>query len=257
MFKAAKLFAAAAEWLFCGLLLAGAANAGAPFRTDDPGVPGYSHWEFFTFSTGTHVKEDTSAALPAWEFNYGVFPNAMIHVVAPVAFDSPAGRPTVFGSGDTELGFKYRFIEQEKSGTGLSIGAFPLIQLPSGDQDKGLGAGHVRAFLPIWIQKDFGDWTTYGGGGYWINKNNLYGDKDYWFAGWLLQRKISDKLAIGSEIFYQTANTVNGVDSAGVNVGGQYDFDEHHHLLFSVGRGFLHARETNMYSWYLGWQITY
>jgi hypothetical protein len=33
-----------------------------------------------------------------------------------------------------------------------------------------------------------GDWTTYGGGGYWINQGRV-DDKNYWFFGALLQRK--------------------------------------------------------------------
>jgi hypothetical protein len=27
----------------------------------------------------------------------------------------------------------------------------------------------VQAFLPVWLQKSFGDWTIYGGGGYGLN----------------------------------------------------------------------------------------
>jgi hypothetical protein len=41
---------------------------------------------------------------------------------------------------------------------------FPLLELPTGNEHRGLGAGHVSAFLPIWVQKSFGEWTTYGGG---------------------------------------------------------------------------------------------
>lgn len=257
MAKRARLFSVASLGLFCSALMAGSANAGPPFRTDDPEPVDYQHWEFYTFSTGTHVSGDTSGVLPAWEFNYGIFPNAMLHVVAPVAFDSPAGGPMVFGKGDLELGFKYRLIEQDKNGSRPSVGIFPLVEVPSGNEERGLGAGHPSVFLPVWIQKDFGDWTTYGGGGYWFNKNDNFGDKDYAFVGWLLQRKITEKLSLGGEIFYQTASTVDGFDSAGFNIGGQVDFDEHNHLLFSAGRGFLHAQETNLYSWYLGWQITY
>lgn len=256
-FKGGRLLSRAALALWAGVLISSPALAGPPFRTDDPEPVDYHHWEFYTFTTGTHVTDDTSGVLPAWEFNYGVFPNAMVHVVAPVAFDSPSGGPTLFGFGDIELGFKYRLIEQDKNSARPSIGVFPLIEVPTGDQDRGLGAGYTRAFLPIWIQKDFGDWTTYGGGGYWINKSDTYGGKDYWFAGWVLQRKITDKLSLGGELFYQTADTVDGVDSVGFNLGGQFDVDEHNHLLFSAGRSLTHASETNLYSWYLGWQITY
>ena len=124
-------------------------------------------------------------------------------------------------------------------------------------RNRRLGSGHARVFLPVWMQKSFGEWTTYGGGGYWINQDKNLGDKNYWFFGWLLQRKITEKLTLGGEIFHQTADTEAGVDSTGVNLGGIYDFDEHNHLLFSAGRGFQNASETNLYSWYLAWQITY
>jgi len=39
----------------------------------------------------------------------------------------------------------------------------------------------VQAFLPVWMQKDVGDWTVYGGGGYWINPGA--GQKNWWFTG--------------------------------------------------------------------------
>ena len=62
----------------------------------------------------------------------------------------------------------------------------------------------MAAFIPIWLQKDFGDWTTYGGGGYWINPGP--GNRNYWFAGWLLQRQVTKQLALGAEVFHQTAS---------------------------------------------------
>ncbi len=249
--------ACCAAGLFWLLIALHPANAGPPFRTDDPEPVEYQHWEFYTFSTGTHVSGDTSGVLPAWEFNYGLIPNGQLHIVAPVAFDSPSGGSTLFGYGDTELGFKYRFIDEDKDGTLPQVGIFPIVELPTGNQNRHLGAGHVRLFLPVWVQKSFGDWTTYGGGGYWINQDDDLGDKNYWFFGWLLQRKVTEKLTLGGELFHQTADTEGGGDSTGFNIGGFYDFDEHNHLLFSAGAGLQNASQTNLYSWYLGYQVTY
>jgi hypothetical protein len=231
-----------------------AATAGPPFMTDDPEPVDYQHMEFYTFSSGSHVSGDTSGVGPAWEFNYGLIPNGQFHVIAPLAFDSPAGGPSQFGYGDTELGFKYRFIEEAASRP--MVGVFPLVEIPTGDQASGLGAGHLRAFFPLWLQKSFGDWTTYGGGGYWINRGAGSDDKDYWFFGWLLQRKVTEKLVVGGEIFHQTAMTIDGKDSTGFNLGAVYDFDDNDHLLVSAGRGFENASTTNLYSWYLGYQYT-
>ena len=67
-------------------------------------------------STGTRISGVTSGILPGFEFNYGLIPNGQLHIVAVTAFDRLAGNPTHFGYGDTEVGFKYRFIEEDKDG---------------------------------------------------------------------------------------------------------------------------------------------
>jgi hypothetical protein len=60
--------------VLCSLLMSGRAMAGPPYRTDDPEPVDYQHWEYYTFTTGTHIREDTSGVGPAAEFNYGLIP---------------------------------------------------------------------------------------------------------------------------------------------------------------------------------------
>ena len=90
--------------------------------------------------------------------------------------------------------------------------------------------------------------------GYWINQGHV-DDKNYWFFDTLLQRKITDKLSVAGEIFYQTANMVEGHYSTGFNFGAIYDFNEHDHFLFSAGRGLQNADTTNDFSWYVGFLL--
>jgi hypothetical protein len=229
--------------------------AGPPFRTDDPEPVDYQHWEVYAFSTGTHLQGDINGILPGVEINYGAAPNLQLHVIAPLAFDKPAGSGMRTGYGDTEFGAKYRFLQEDENGWLPQAGVFPLIEAPTGDARRGLGTGHTHAFLPLWIQKSFGDWTTYGGGGYWINPGG--GNKNYWFAGWLLQRQVTKQLAIGGELFHQTAVTIGGHDSSGFNLGGIYDITDNHHILFSAGRGIQNASTTNQFSYYAGYQLTF
>jgi hypothetical protein len=243
------------------VLPAGRATAGPPFQTDDPEPVPYQHFEFYTLSTGTAIHGGTSGVGPAWEFNYGLIPNGQVHIIAPLTFDSPAAGRSQFGYGDTELGFKYRFVDEDKNGSRPMIGVYPLVELPTGNESLGLGAGNLRAYFPLWIQKSFGDWTTYGGGGYWINHGDDTLNRDYWFFGWLLQRQVTKQLAIGGEIFHQTATVVfggteSGAATTGFNIGAIYDFDEHNHLLVSAGAGLQNAAATNLFSWYIGYQIT-
>lgn len=231
------------------------ASAGPPFRTDDPEPVDLGHWEVYGFTSGTQIRGDTGGALAGLEVNYGAAPNLQLHLIAPLSFDSPAGAPTQVGAGDVELGGKYRFLTPGEDDWYPQVGIFPLLEIPSGDATRGLGGERLRTFLPVWLQKDFGNWTSYGGLGYWINPGT--GNRDYWFAGWLLQYQFTSSLALGVEIFHQTADSVDGGEETGFSLGGIYDFSEHYHLLFSGGRGLQQATMTNQASWYLAIQSTF
>src|ERR1035441_7319391 len=61
-------------WCIAVALLPTSAIAGPPFRTDDPEPVDYTHWEFYTFTSGTHISGDTSGVGAAFEFNYGLIP---------------------------------------------------------------------------------------------------------------------------------------------------------------------------------------
>ena len=65
-----------------------------------------------------------------------------------------------------------------KNGAAPEAAFYPLIELPTGNRQRGLGAGFFRAFPPFWIGKNLGDWLTCGGG-YWLNQNKGYGDRNY------------------------------------------------------------------------------
>ncbi len=237
------------------LLVPISAWAGPPFRTDDPEPVEYHHWEIYTFSQATHIKGDTAGVLPGLDMNYGLIPEAHFHVTTPFMFDKADGSDTQSGYGDTEIGMKCRLIKEEENGWRPQIAIYPAVDLPTGDKDKGFSTGREREFLPVWLQKSFGVWTTYGGGGYWINPGE--GNKDYWFFGWTLVRKVNDKLRLGGEIFYLTADAVEGISSSGCNLGVTYDLTENHHLLFSAGRGIQHVATTNEFSYYVAYQLTF
>jgi hypothetical protein len=176
------------------------ATAGPPFLTDDPEPVDYGHWEIIGFSMGTSVQGDAAGSLPGVEINYGALPNMQLHVKAAVAFNRQS-TGTEFGYGDTEFGVKYRLINPGEDDWWPQLAVYPVLIAPSGNTERGLGSGAIHAFLPLWVQKDFGKWTTYGGGGYGINPG--LGNRNYWFFGWQLQRQVTDHLALGAEIFHQ------------------------------------------------------
>lgn len=239
--------------LFAALLAPSLALCGPPFRTDDPEAVEYGHAEFYVFYQQTLARDGRSGTVPGFEFNYGAYEHIQLHVIAPYAFDAPSGQSATHGYGDTELGVKWQFTDETESTP--MIGIFPLVEIPTGNSDRGLGNGASQVFLPVWLQKKWGEFQTYGGGGYWVN--NGIGNKNYWFVGWQAQYDFSDHLTLGAELFYNTATVVGESSSTGFNVGGYYNFDEHNHLLFSAGKGVQNAAQTNRVSTYIGYQWTF
>src|SRR5579864_1055972 len=103
--------------------------AGPPFRTDDPEPVEYQRWEFNGFSQATHVRGDTSGALPGVEVNYGAVPDVQLHILAQAGFDKPSGGRWHSGFGDTEFGVKYRFVQEDPAGWRPMVGIFPAIDV--------------------------------------------------------------------------------------------------------------------------------
>ena len=206
-------------------------QAGPPFATDDPEPVELRHWEVYLGAQYEHGNDGAGGTLPHVEVNYGAAPNLQLHLIAPVAFDVPAGASRQFGYGDTEVGAKYRFLEEADGRP--QVGVFPLVEIPTGDTSRGLGAGHTQVFLPVWLQKTLGTWTTYGGAGYWINPGA--GNRNWWFMGWLIQKQVRPNLTVGAEIFHETAQTSGGGSATKANVGIIWDLDKKRHVLASVG----------------------
>ena len=232
----------------CGLLCL-PALAGPPFKTDDPVPVDLGHLEFYVFALGQHAPGDSSGQAPASEFNYGILPDTQFHIAAVLAYDRSAGAPIQRGFGDTEVGVKYRFVHETDAMPQISF--YPIVEIPTGNADKGLGAGHTQVYLPIWIQKSWGPWTTYGGGGWWRNPGD--GNRNWTFAGWLLQRDLGERATLGGELFHTTAATAGAPSSNGFDLGGQVNFGEKHHVLFSAGRNF--SGQAQSY-FYVGYQFT-
>lgn len=227
-------------FLWLVFAFAATAFAGPPFLTDDPEPVPFKHLEAYLFSTVDAMRGQTDITAPAFEFNVGVFPNLQVHLVIPIVYAGPADAPSAYGLGDIEFGVKYRFIQESEHRP--MVGIFPMIEIPSGNADRGLGNGRAWWKLPLWLQKSWGAWTTYGGGGYVINPAST--QRNYWFSGWLLQRDIGKKLTLGGEIFGQGKSSDDTRSFAVFNLGGFFKIRPNLQLLFTGGRSFAGGRHT-------------
>jgi len=224
-----RRLAATALSLACTALL-----AGPPYLTDDPEPVDLHRWEAFLFATGQSAQGLRSGLGPALEVNYGPFQNAQLQLQVPMAFSGDQDGRHHRGYGDTQLGFKYRFKEETEGAPQLAL--YPQIQAPTGEAAEGLGAGHWRVFLPLWLQKSFGKWTTYGGGGWWRNPGA--GNRDYTQWGWLLQRELREDCSLGAEVFHQGAATQGARPTTTWNLGFEAPLAPHLQVVGSAGRVF-------------------
>ena len=241
--------AAAAVAMAVLLSAARLAAMGPPFQTDDPEPVPFRHWEFYLASIGFHDMGQTFTTAPHIEVNYGALPGLQLHMIAPFTYSKVSGAPAEYGYGDTELGAKYRFVNE--TATRPEIGTFPLVEVPTGNAALGLGSGHTQIFLPIWVQKSWGHWTSYGGSGLWRNPGP--GNKNWNFSGIELQRDAGKFGWLGGEIFHTTAAQVGGQGGPSFNIGGQFDFSKVNHLIFSAGRNLTGPRQD---LWYVAYYVT-
>lgn len=231
--------------LFCIIicLITDTSVAGPPFLADDPEPVDFHHWEIYLFSSldkNQIAAEEPDLQAPAFEADWGALPNLQLHLVVPYVWSLPPAAPANNGIGDIEAGVKYRFIQE----TNIlpQIGIFPLVELPAGDANRKLGNGKAWYKLPLWLQKSWGRWKAYGGGGYAINpaKNT----RNYPYAGCLLQKDLNEHLTLSAEVFSQGAVSTQSRSFTIVNAGGYYHFTKQMSLLFSAGHSVLGEQHT-------------
>jgi hypothetical protein len=226
------------------------ALAGPPYMTDDPEPTDYRHFEIYTFTNGTATRDSTSGDAGI-DFNYGGAPNLQLTATVPAAYNVPSWGPSALNLGNVELAAKYRFLTQQNFG--LDVAIFPRVFLPSAS--SAVGEQHASFLIPLWMEKDWGQWSAFGGGGCEINRG---GDSEnFCLMGAVVTRQIIPSLQMGLEIFHQTPDTQGGLATTSLGVGLRYDLNDNFHLLGYLGRGVQNVEQTDQFNWYTSILFTF
>lgn len=217
--------------LVAALMLASAATAaiaGPPYLTDDPVPTDTGHWELYGFTGGEGRRSDVDADLGI-DLNYGAVKDVQLTATLPLNFSHDRMDGWRGGSGDVEVGAKYRLINNGKAG--VSVAIFPRLILPTASHSP---SERTRILLPAWIEKDFpGDTSIFGGGGFEFNPGA--GKRDFWEAAVALTHDLDKKVSVGGELAWQQPDVAGGTNQTRVGVGGIVKLSEHYSLLFSGG----------------------
>ena len=221
------LMAAAGFALMC----AAPVLAGPPYQTDDPEPTDLHHWEIYNFAAvdGRHSEFDGAAGV---DLNYGAAKDLQLTATLPMAFSHAPDTGWRGGRGDVEIGAKYRFINDDQAG--LQAAVFPRVILPTSSRD--LGGRRARLLLPLWVQKDLGKTSFFGGGGYEINSGG--GNRNLWQAGLAVTHDFSDRLQLGTEVNWQSPDERGANDSVGVDLGMIRNLGGPYALLVAAGPTF-------------------
>jgi hypothetical protein len=218
--------------------------------TDDPEPTDYRHFEIYTFTNGTATRDSTSGDAGI-DFNYGGAPNLQLTATVPAAYNVPSWGPSALNLGNVELAAKYRFLTQQNFG--LDVAIFPRVFLPSAS--PAVGEQHASFLIPLWMEKDWGQWSAFGGGGCEINRG---GDSEnFCLMGAVVTRQIIPSLQMGLEIFHQTPDTQGGLATTSLGVGLRYDLNDNFHLLGYLGRGVQNVEQTDQLNWYTSILFTF
>ena len=218
------------------------AQGGPPYYTNDPGTPGNKQWEinlgYMPFLYDTQSISHT----PDVDINFGLgdriqltFENAWLRV------DNPLGNPQ-YGLGQDQLGFKWRFYDNEKSGFAMSV--FPQVSLNNPDSSvrRGITPRGASLILPVEFSKKIGPIDLNWEVGY----NAVHLGSDGYLAGLVVGHEFTNNFEMDAE-FYSVGQFHPAVNSDTFGIGARYKIHPPFILLLMAGRSVEAARNGQPY----------
>lgn len=221
-----------------------AAQAGPPFRTDDPETPGNRHWEINFGWIGDRGAGAGNYQVPDVDVNYGWGDRIQLKYELPIAIHEdrpaaatealpgPTGGPgtaatpghVVGGLGESLLGVKWRFYEHRPAQAGkqgeapeanFSVSTYPQLSLdnPTRSVPRGVVTPGPQFLLPIEINARIGPVRVDGEAGYWFTNSQV---PQSWIRGLVVGHEFSERLELYGEIYdQQDANRTGTLPGVG------------------------------------------
>ena len=235
---------------FCGgMPLTAWPQAGPPLVSDDPGTAPDGHWEINIATIGARTPALKQLTLPDADLNYGWGDSVQLKIDTPWVLSEPDGHAMQSGVGTTQLGIKWRFIDQKTAG--FSMSTYPQLTtnfMPSSYRRGITDAGKVW-FLPIEASTELAGFRLDGELGRYLSSIGA----DAWAAGFIVSRGCAPQL----ECLVEIRETIEPHSAQTLlNVGGRRELGDALALLFALGRDFgPSSRDHQTVLFYLGIQV--
>lgn len=164
--------------------------------------------ELYLFSRSDTSPRDRTTVAPGFEIDDGFARRLTARLTIPYNWYTPTMGPQGIGLGDIAAALGYEIVTE--SATRPQVGIFPAVTFATGSLESG-GNGRTWYSVPLYVEKSWSRWTIYATGG--VALNSAPGQLNYGFAGALLRRNLSDRVALAASVWSQGA-TVAGGDHA-------------------------------------------
>lgn len=226
---------------FCLLVFSTPVLSGPPLQTSDTGTPGNRHWEINVGLSGEKASSHFLLAIQAVDLNYGLGERIQLKYEVPWIFSKEEGGETQNGLGNSVLGVKWRFQDEDRQG--ISMSTYPQVEFntSSSSVDKGLVDKGTKWILPLEAEKKIGLVNVTGELGFIYSPEN----ENQWFYGLAFGYKTSQRFELVGEIFGVASSNFNW-DSHDLvaNLGFRWSLINWLNLNVSIGRS-LHAPAGN------------
>ncbi len=242
------------KFLLIGMLISPAAAwAAHPLITDDAGTQGKGNFQLEVNGqydseeeTVSGVSVKSTGGQIGTTLTYGIIETVDLVLSLPYRWSNVKedGITVSDGNGisDTVFEVKWRFFEKD----GLGLAFKPGVSLPTGDDEKGLGAGKTGYHLFFIASQEIAPWAFHLNIGYIGNENTVDEEKNIWHASLAATYDVVENLKIVGNIGVEK-NTDKAADNdpAFILGGVIYSISKSFDIDFGVKYG-LNSSETDM-----------
>jgi hypothetical protein len=227
------------------------AQGGPPYYTTDPGTPGPNSWEINLGYMPFLYNGNSISHVPDVDINYGVGKRIQLTYESAWLRVENGVLPPKYGLEQDQLGVKWRFYDDEKSGFAVSI--FPQLSVNNPDHavQRGITPPGASLLLPMEFTKKVGPIDVNWEVGY----NAVHLGPSGYIAGLIIGHDVTKKLEVDAEFFGQgTFNHSYTQDT--IDAGLRYKIRPPFILLLMAGRSVAPAHgEQPYFVGYFGMQF--
>lgn len=216
------------------------AQGGPPLITDDPGTPGDGRWEINLGFAIEKLRSETLFEVPILDINYGLGERIQLKYEIPWLFLEEEAAATRSGLGNSEVGVKYRFLDEERYGVSMSVYPQFSFNNPTSSDERGLVNPGNELALPLQIARSAGPLELSLELGYSLIEH----EEDAWIYGLAAAWPLSERFELLGEV-HGVATRDFEEDVLVFNLGGTVELHENVSLLFSAGRSFHDSSATD------------